>query len=326
MTAEAVARTPDRLALAPAPPVVLAYGVGVDSTAMLVELVARGEPPDLVLTADPGAENPRTYEYLEVIRPWMRAHGLRHEIVRYVPRRFKNWPPYYSLLENLLTNATLPSIALGRHSCSLKFKAAPQEAFLRDWAPAQAAWARGDKVVRLIGYDAGPRDSQRHAHAAGIESERFTCRYPLREWGWDRARCAARIEAAGLPVPVKSSCWFCLGMTPAEVRALPAWCLRLIVLIEARAAPRLRTVEGLWRKTTRARPGRMTDFIRHERLLPAVEIDRIARDAPLDLVRFQDVAAAIPVEDRPTMRSWLERFEEGLSATGLRDAPDAALQ
>jgi hypothetical protein len=115
-------------------------------------------------------------------------------------------------------------------------------------------------------------------------------------------------------------------MTPAEVRALPAWCLRLIVLIEARAAPRLRTVEGLWRKTTRARPGRMTDFIRHERLLPAVEIDRIARDAPLDLVRFQDVAAAIPVEDRPTMRSWLERFEEGLSATGLRDAPDAALQ
>ena len=29
---------------------------------------------------------------------------------------------------------------------------------------------------------------------------------------------------------------------------LPPWCLRLIVLVEARAAPRLQTVEGLWRK------------------------------------------------------------------------------
>ncbi|TCM28130.1 hypothetical protein EDF59_13039 [Novosphingobium sp. ST904] len=56
----------------------------------------------------------------------------------------------------------------------------------------------------------------------------------------------------------------------------------------------------------------MTDFIRHERLLPAGEIDRIARDAPLDLIRFQDVAATIPLEERPTMRDWLDRFNAGL--------------
>ena len=308
---DAVPRQPDRLALSPPAPVVLAYGVGVDSTAMLVELVALGQPPDLVLFADPGAEKPETYAYLDVIGPWMRSHGIRHEVVRYLPKRFANWPPYYSLLENLLTNATLPSIALGRHSCSLKFKAAPQETFLKTWAPAQAAWARGQKVIRLIGYVAGPRDSQRHARAAVIENALFTCRYPLREWGWDRQRCAERIEAEGLPVPPKSSCWFCLGMTPAELRQLPSWCFRLIVLIEARAAPRLRTVEGLWRKSTRQRPGRMTDFIRHEGLLAAAEIDRIAHDAPLDLISFQDVAAAIPVEVRPTMASWLERFHAG---------------
>ena len=102
-------------------------------------------------------------------------------------------------------------------------------------------------------------------------------------------------------------------MTPQELRELPAWCLRLIVLVEARAAPRLHTVEGLWRKTTRARPGRMTDFIRHERLLPSEEIERIARDAPRDLIRFQDVAARVPLEDRPTMRDWLDRFPAGLA-------------
>lgn len=96
-------------------------------------------------------------------------------------------------------------------------------------------------------------------------------------------RCTARIEAAGLPVPPKSSCFICGAMKPDEVHALPAWCLRLIILVEARAAPRLRTVEGLWRKSTRTRPGRMTDFIRAEALLPGAEIDAIIRDAPAGL-------------------------------------------
>jgi hypothetical protein len=298
------------------PPIVLAYGVGVDSTALLIEMVALGEKPDLILTADTGAEKPATYAYLDVIRPWIAAHGIPYEIVRYEPKRFKHWPPYYSILEMCLTNATLPSISLGRSSCSLKYKRAPQDAFLATWQPALDAWKRGQKVMRLIGFDAGPRDSARYAHAAKIHDPLYDYRHPLREWGWDRDACARRIEAEGLPVPPKSSCFICLGMKTPEVRELPTWCLRLIVLVEARAAPRLHTVEGLWRKSTKARPGRMTDFIRHERLLPADEIDRIERDAPLDLIRFQDVAAGIPLEERPTMRDWLDRFNAGLPQDG----------
>jgi hypothetical protein len=81
---------------------------------------------------------------------------------------------------------------------------------------------------------------------------------------------------------------------------LPAWCLRLIVLVEARAKPRLRTVEGLWRKSTRTRPGMMTDFIRAKNLLDPCEIDDIIAHAPQDLLAFQEVAALIPVEERPT--------------------------
>jgi hypothetical protein len=73
---------------------------------------SRGEPPDLVLTADPGAEKPETYEYQRVISLWMAARGIPYEVVRYVPTRFKHWPPYYSILANVLTNATLPSISL----------------------------------------------------------------------------------------------------------------------------------------------------------------------------------------------------------------------
>src|SRR3546814_9191882 len=41
-------------------PVVLAYGIGVDSTALLLELESRGTPPDLVITGDPGVEKPET--------------------------------------------------------------------------------------------------------------------------------------------------------------------------------------------------------------------------------------------------------------------------
>ena len=97
-------------------------------------------------------------------------------------------------------------------------------------------------------------------------------------------------------------------MKPDEVRALPSWCLRLIVLLEARAAPRLRTVEGLWRRSTATRPGRMTDFIRHEALLPPDEIDVIIREASADLKLFQHVAAQVPLPERPAMSEWLERF------------------
>ncbi|WP_103727306.1 hypothetical protein [Novosphingobium sp. HII-3] len=289
-------------------PTVLCYGVGVDSTALLIELVSQGRKPDLVLTADPGAEKPETYAYLDLMRDWMKQRDIEFHVVRYVTKRFKNYPPYADLAGSLLTNGCLPSIAFGRSSCSLKYKAAPQESFIKTWKPAIDAWARGDKVIRYIGYDAGKRDSQRYSHAVTIEDPLFDNSYPLRLWGWDREACENRIRAEGLPVPPKSSCVFCTAMKPDEVRALPDYWLRMIVLIEARAAPRLRTVEGLWRRATRTRPGRMTDFIRTEKLLPEADIEAIIASAPTSLVRFQEQASHQPVEARPTLETWLERF------------------
>ena len=53
----------DYIRVAEPAPVVLAYGIGVDSTALLVELESRGTPPDLVITGDPGSEKPETYVY-----------------------------------------------------------------------------------------------------------------------------------------------------------------------------------------------------------------------------------------------------------------------
>lgn len=221
------------------PPRILSYGVGVDSTALLVELESRGEAPDLVLTADTEAEKPETYAFQEIMREWMRARSIPYEVVRYETKRFKDYPPYQGITESLLTNGCLPSIAFGFHTCSLRFKVSPQDAFLKTWQPALDTWEAGEKVVRYIGYDASARDGQRYAHASTIEDPLFENRYPLREWGWDREACSHRIIEAGLPVPPKSSCVFCTAMKPEEVRSLSKKWLRTIVLIEARAAPRL---------------------------------------------------------------------------------------
>jgi hypothetical protein len=275
--------------------------------------VSRGWPLDLVLTADTGSERPETYDYLPIFQRWMDAHCIEHEIVSYAPKRFKHWPPYFTLLENCLTNATLPSISFGRHSCSQKWKIQPQDKWVETWEPAQRTWARGRKVIKLIGYDASPADSRRYAHREGHVDPRYDYCYPLRDWDWDRFRCAERIKAEGLPVPVKSSCFFCAAMKPHEVETLPPWCLRLIVLMEARAAPRLVTVEGLWRRGTSARPGTMTEFIRERGLLPPLEIATIVNGAPVALVEFQEVAAQFPIEERPPLREWIDRFNAGVT-------------
>jgi hypothetical protein len=51
-------------------------------------------------------------------------------------------------------------------------------------------------------------------------------------------------------------------------------------------------------------------------LLPADEIDLIEDKAQLDPIRFQDVSAGIPREERPAMRDWLDRFNAGLPQDG----------
>ena len=87
-------------------------------------------------------------------------------------------------------------------------------------------------------------------------------------------------------------------MKPAEVEALNPVYWRRIVRLEARAAPRLKTCEGLWRSTVKGcrgatpRPGSMTQFIREKRLLPADEIDEIWTTTPPDIQLFQDGYAA----------------------------------
>ena len=78
--------------------------------------------------------------YIPVFRAWMAERGIASEIVRYEPRNFKHWPPYAGIAENMLTNATLPSVVFNGGSCSQKWKAAPQDAWTARWEPARRCW------------------------------------------------------------------------------------------------------------------------------------------------------------------------------------------
>ena len=200
-------------------PLVVAYGMGVDSTAMLVGLHQRFEKPDLILFADTGSERPETYAYLDTINAWLRSKGWPAVTV------VKNESPkagYTSLEHQLNTLKVLPALAYGAHQCSLVWKVAPQQKFVKTWAPAIAARAAGLTVTQCIGYDAGPRDGARAFKAEGKAGDGYTNRFPLIEWGWDRERCMLEIAAAGLPVPPKSCCWFCPAMKKHEIAELHA--------------------------------------------------------------------------------------------------------
>lgn len=190
---------------------VVSWGGGVNSTAMVVGLLAREIRPDLILFADTGGERARTYQFLARFTKWLNARGLGIVTVRH---------PGRTLEEDCLDAERLPSIACGFAACSDKWKRRPIDKYLSTWPPAIEAWERGEKVTKAIGYDAGPRDVARAGKVADRQSPRWTLWYPLIEWGWDRAACEAAIVAAGLPNPGKSSCFFCPAMKRREVLEL----------------------------------------------------------------------------------------------------------
>ncbi|WP_455723610.1 hypothetical protein [Dysosmobacter welbionis] len=226
---------------------IVGYGGGTDSTAMLVGLWQHHVPVDLILFADPGGEQPHTYHYLRIMDQWLREHGMPGITrVWYTDRQGQR----LTLEQECLRSASLPSIAYGWKKCSLKHKVAPQEKFCAHYPPCQNAWARGENVVKLIGYDAGEEKRRLGALPHDLADRKYQKAYPLMEWGWDRNRCIQEIQNAGLPLPGKSSCFFCPSMKRREIRTLyhqyPGLLARALA-IEDRARPNLLTVKGLGR-------------------------------------------------------------------------------
>jgi hypothetical protein len=262
-------------------PILVAYGVGRDSTAMLIEMQRRSIRPDAILFANTGGEKRATYDFLPVMNRWLARHDFPEvTVVNYTPKT----APYTTLEGNMVLNATLPGAAFNKHSCAMKFKVDPQNKWTRSWRPAREAWARGGKVRKFIGFEAGEThrlkraDARAHSGKASAKTDaaRYRFEMPLMDWGYDLAACIRIITDAGLPVPPKSACYFCPFQQTHEVDSATPEDRARTILMELTAEPYNTAVRGLWRKPRLAdgRPGSITEYILQKRLdfVPLSEI------------------------------------------------------
>jgi len=201
------------------------FGGGVDSTAMLVLLHLEGIRPDLITFADTGGEKPETYDHVRQMDQWLDSVGFP----RVTWCKLKTTTDYSSLDGNCLDNETLPSLAMGKKGCSVKWKQGPQDNFLKgvntrygseenlprnmaNYAPVHPLWTEsqetGRKIIKLIGYDNGKADIRRSKNLKREDND-FLFFYPLQDAGIDRPECVKLIQSAGINVPIKSACWFC---------------------------------------------------------------------------------------------------------------------
>ncbi len=203
---------------------VVSYGGGVNTIAVLVQLANLGVRPDAIVMADPGHEWPETYAYRDdVMGPWLAARGWPAIVV--VTRKDelvhrKGGLNFETLGELSERTATLPSVAYGQKKCSFNYKAAPQRWWMERQEWAQAEWAAGRKIIKVIGYDADEDARVRPYFNDPVENSQYKPWYPLFDAEIDRAGCEALIRAAGLPVPRGSACTFCPNAHMDEWREL----------------------------------------------------------------------------------------------------------
>lgn len=209
----------------------LCFGSGVDSTAMIVVLHAAGLRPDVITFADTGAEKPETLRHIGAMNRVLAAWGWPLiDICQKLPQASTGYADLYG---NCMKNETLPSLAFGMKSCSIKWKQVPQDQYLKgakrgpNARPAHPVWVRAQqikqKIIKLIGYDCGKADMRRSKALKSADDD-FDYVYPLQIVGWTRRDCVMAISKAlgDEFVPVKSACFFCPASKQWELYWLAA--------------------------------------------------------------------------------------------------------
>ena len=181
---------------------------GKDSTAMLLLMIERESPIDLVLSADTGMEFPEMYEHLQKVDDYLfRERGLHITTLRH-PGGFeylmfdepKQKP---SSLENRLRLGVPP--------------------YGNGWPGIRVRWCTGQLKTHLISKETNRLKKEKNAlHYVGIAAdEAWRCkpdaskRYPLVEWGITEAEalkaCYDRgFDFGGLyEIYHRCSCWCC---------------------------------------------------------------------------------------------------------------------
>jgi len=189
---------------------VLSYGGGLDSFAMLLDALARGERPDVAVFmdvadgspaqdgSDPG-EWPGTYRHIrEVVMPLCAREGIDFVWIDSAMHPVRD---ARSLLAWFEQRKQIP-VSGPTRICTTIAKVERFEAWLAKRFP-------GEHVEVWIGFEAGEEARTAKDPNAGKPSAQRQNRFPLQERGLCRCRCVELVKAAGYPVPRKSACVFC---------------------------------------------------------------------------------------------------------------------
>ncbi len=221
----------------------VSYGGGVQSTALLVLAAQRKIDFPLFVMANVGddSEEPGTLQYVrEVAAPYAAQHGIELVIRDRIRRDGTTETLWGRLMKDGSRSIPIPirmsNGAPGTRSCTADFKIAVTAKELKrrgarggKACPQHAVAAPCTQHRRVQGMCRFHPDAQcaecvpanRAILGIGIsvdEIQRANNRrqepheeivYPLLDLRMRRTDCARLIVAAGLPVPPKSSCWFC---------------------------------------------------------------------------------------------------------------------
>ncbi len=222
-------------------PVLISYGGGVNSTAMIIAMVKLKYKIDAIVFADTGAEKPETYENINHVSTWLESN--EYPPITIVKRN-------ETLEEYCLEREMLPSLAYGFHQCSGDFKIKPIHNWVKNWPIAKTAWDQNLKVVKCIGFDSGDRDRIRAAKFKDDYPSKYQLKYPLIEMQINRSMCISIVESIGIKNPVKSCCFFCPAHKKHEIVELAEKYPELFkraLDIEENAKHTLETTKGLGR-------------------------------------------------------------------------------
>lgn len=184
----------------------ISYGGGVQSSALIVLAVqGRIDKVDAALFCNTGddSEHPDTLIYVrEIMRPYCEAAGLPlHEIQRTV--RGESQTLYGRMMFHNRDSLSEPIPVYGYSGaplsrvCTVDHKIRVLERWIKKNAERLP-------VETFIGIS-----TDEYERAKTGQNEYEIRRYPLLELGLNRIDCANIIAEAGLPVPPKSSCFFC---------------------------------------------------------------------------------------------------------------------
>jgi 3'-phosphoadenosine 5'-phosphosulfate sulfotransferase (PAPS reductase)/FAD synthetase len=191
----------------------ISYGGGVQSTALLVLAAQRRIDYPLAIMANVGddSEHPATLTYVrDVAVPYAAANGIELHLLDRTRRDGTTETLYGRLMRPGSRSLPIPvrmsNGAPGTRSCTADFKIRVTGKFLKSRGASSADPAT---VALGISLDEIQRANTRRAE----KHEQIV--YPLISIGDDtglrmtRTDCQQLIAAAGLPVPPKSSCYFC---------------------------------------------------------------------------------------------------------------------